>query len=303
MRVVRPTSAWRGLVREPLVHFVAIGVILFAVDAWRGGDRRASRPAVVVATAAAGAAVAATSMAPPPARAPIVVDAAARAQIAARAERHLGRAATAAELVAETEAWIDEELLYREALERGLDRDDPMIHERLASRMSYVLAQATIVPEPTEAELRAWFAAHRDRWTVPERLDFTHVFVAGTDDAAAARADGVAAALAAGAAPEGLGDRFAAGHRFRGRPLADLARAFGDEFVAGLDDQVPGAWVRRRSRFGLHLVRVDRVVAGRAADFAAARLDVREAWRQARSDAAVAAAVRRERAGWEIVRP
>jgi hypothetical protein len=160
-----------------------------------------------------------------------------------------------------------------------------VIHQRIAARMSYVLQQAAIVPEPTEAELRAWFDGHRERWAAPEHVDFTHVFVLGSDAAAVALADELAAALAAGAAPERLGDRFSGGRRYRGRRIADLALAFGDEFVAGLATQPPETWVRRRSRHGLHLVRVDRVESARSADFATARLDVRKEWTDARRGA------------------
>jgi hypothetical protein len=275
------------LAREPLVHFLAIGVVLFAVHAWRGEPAapRPEAPAVVAAERA------------------VVVDGAAQAVIAERATRRLGRAPDAAELADETERWIDEEILYHEAIARGLDRDDPMIHERIASRMAYVLEQAIVVPEPDEASLRAWFDAHGDRWDVPERVDFVHVFVAGDDAAARARRDELAAQLAAGAAPERLGDRFSGGHRYRGRRLEDLARAFGDAFADGLLAQAPGTWQPRASRHGLHLVRLDRVEPARVADFAAARLDVRKAWIDERRAAELAAALGELRRGWEIVRP
>src|SRR5687767_6364989 len=101
--------------------------------------------------------------------------------------------------------------------------------------MSYVLEQAVIIPEPGDAQLRAWFDKHRDRWAVPSRIDFTHVFVA--DRSAGARLDDFARLLASGAPPDGLGDAFPGGRRYRGRKLADLAAAFGDEFVAGLASQ------------------------------------------------------------------
>lgn len=264
----------RGLAREPLVHFALVGVAVFALDAWR-----AAAPAA------------------PAARDAIVVDGEA---LRARAERRIGHAPSAAEVQAETDAWIDEEVLYREALARGLDRDDPELHQRIAARMSFVLEQEALVPEPTEAELRAWFDAHRDTWDVPGRVDFTHVFVA-RDDPARVRA--LRDELDRGAAPERLGDRFAGGRRYRGRSLADVTAAFGDAFAAGLDAQPPGAWVERRSRFGVHLVRVDRVDAPRRADFAAARLDVRRAWLEDRRALAVDAALARIRAGWEVVAP
>ncbi|HEU4615756.1 MAG TPA: peptidylprolyl isomerase [Kofleriaceae bacterium] len=286
---------WKSVAREPLVHFVAIGAVLFAIDRWREPDVAPS-PAPDPAPASTPAAPAVPATGPRS----IVIDDAVRAQIASAAERRLGHAPTQAELADETERWIDEEILYREALARGLDRDDPVIHQRIAERMAYVLDEATPVAEPTEAELRAWFDAHRDRWAVPEHIDFTHVFVAGTDAAAEARADQIAAALAAGAAPERLGDRFSGGHRYRGRRIADLALAFGDEFVAGLATQPPGTWVKRRSRHGLHLVRVDRVDAARDADFARARLDVRKEWLDAHRGDAAREAMRELRAGWTI---
>jgi hypothetical protein len=209
---------------------------------------------------------------------------------------------TDAEVAAETEQWIDEEVLYREAIARGLDRDDPMIHQRIAGRMSYVLEQSLATPEPTDAELRTWFETHHDQWAVAEHVDFTHVFIAGSDDAANKRADEAAAALAAGAAPERLGDTFSGGRRYRGRKLTDLALQFGDEFVDGLAKQPVGSWVKRRSRYGLHLVRVDHVDAAKNADFAAARLDVRKQWLDARRAEELAAALRRLREGWTIER-
>jgi hypothetical protein len=292
---------WKPIAREPLVHFVAIGALLFAIDHWRSPAEPAEeRPAAAGSVAPAPAAPPPSPAATAQPQRSIVIDAEVRELIAANAERRLGRAPTAAELADETQRWIDEEVLYREAVARGLDRDDPVIHQRIAGRMSYVLEQAAIVPEPTEAELRAWFEQHRERWTVAEHVDFTHVFVAGSDAAAAARAGELEAALGSGAAPERLGDRFSGGHRYRGRKIADLEAAFGESFVDGLAAQKPGTWVRRTSRHGIHLVRVDRVDAPQPADFARARLDVRKEWVDARRAAEVSAAMKQLRSAWTI---
>lgn len=292
--------SWKSVAREPLLHFLAVGAVLFAIDAWRSPAHRPAEEPVTPPPAAAPVVAPGTS--PSTARGPIVVDAQQRERSRIVAERRLGRPPTAAEIDAELERWIDEEVLFREAIARGLERDDPVIHQRIASRMSYVLEQAIIVPEPSEAELRAWFEQHRDTWSKPDRVDFTHVFVAGTDPAAVARADALEKTLATGAPPDRLGDVFPGGRRYRGRKLVDLAAAFGDEFVDGLGVQPIGSWKRRTSRHGLHLVRVDRAEAGRAADFEAARLDVREAWITDRRANEINAAVQRLRASWEIVR-
>jgi len=280
--------SWKTIVREPLVHFVAIGAVLFAIEAWRSSDSPPAEPAPAPAPAAA----------PSGARTKIVVDADRRKRSAALAEQRLGRPATPPEVEAEIERWIDEEVLFREAVARGLERDDPVIHERIASRMTYVLEQSVVIPEPDDAVLKAWFEKNRDRWAVSSRIDFTHVFVA--DRTATARLDELARLLASGAPADGLGDPFPGGRRYRGRKIADLTVAFGDEFVTGLAAQPAGTWQRRTSRHGLHLVRVDRVEAARDADFAAARLDVRKAWLDERRAGELATAIRRLRAGWEV---
>ena len=253
---------WKAIANEPLVHFVLLGAILFGVD--RLSTRDVARPAPKT---------------PPTAPAPI--------------ERTLLVDADA------TERDIDQEILFREALARGLERDDPAIRERIASRMSYVLAESIVAPEPTEAELRAHFEAHRERYGVPERIDFTHVFVADRDEQ---RISELAAKLAAGAPPETLGDTFSGGRKYRGRKLADLAEAFGPELVDGLAAQAPGSWVRRASRHGLHLVRVDRVDPARAPDFETAKLEVRRELVEAYRARAGGEAFRKLREQWKIVR-
>ncbi len=281
---------WKSIAREPLVHFVAIGAVLFAIDAWRSEPAPAQSEPVTATAPTPDAAVASGPRT-------IVLDEDARKAIAANAERRLGHPPSAAELAEETERWIDEEVLYREAVARGLDRNDPFVHERIAGRMSYVLEQALVLPEPTEAELRAWFEQHRAKWSKPEQIDFTHVFIADGD---AARAGQTARALADGAAPERLGDPFSGGHRYRGRTLADLAQAFGDAFVKGLATQKPGAWVVRRSRYGLHVVRLDHAEAAGGATFEAARLDVRKDWLDAHKGEQLGAAMRKLRESWTI---
>ena len=277
----------RKVLREPLVHFVVLGAVVFAID--RTIDHApAPAPPPVVAT-------------PPvvPASHTIVVDADVVARTTAQATRRLGRAPTKPELDAEIERFVDEEILFREALARGLERDDPMIHERIASRMSYVLSESAVIPEPTDAELRAWFDAHRETYAMPERIDFTHVFIGDGD---AKRADALAAQLAAGTSPDTLGDTFSGGRKYRGRKLADLAEAFGPEFVDGLQAQPPSTWVRRSSRHGLHLVRVDRTEAPRGPDFEAAKLEVRREWLEDQRRVASTAALRQLRASWQVVR-
>lgn len=280
-------AALRALVREPLVHFALLGALLFALDAMISGDD---------ADAPAGAC---TGLGVP--EGPIVVDAAVRATLIEQWEQSHPAPPDAAQLERLVERWIDEEVLYREGLARALAEGDAVVHERIASQMSYVLGSRLVAPEPTEDELRAAFEADAGKWAQPDRIDFTQVYVDGRDEPALARARELLGLLQGGADPDGLGDTFAGGRRFRGRRIAELAERFGAEFVDGIDAQPEGTWALRRSGAGLHLVRVDRRTTARAAELDAVRDTVRHDWQEAWRAAALQQATQELRGRWEIV--
>jgi hypothetical protein len=106
--------------------------------------------------------------------------------------------------------------------------------------------------------------------------------------------------LQKGASPNGLGETFSGGRRYRGRAIADLTETFGENFTRGLSEQAIGEWTVRISRFGWHVVRIDRRTETRAPNFAAAREDVLHDWRDAERTRAVSESLARLRAGWKI---
>jgi hypothetical protein len=274
--------------REPVIHFVILGAMLLGLDAAvsRGEEAPAAgaerRPFTVP-------------------REPIVVDEGVRAMLVEHWNRTHPAPPTEDELRRIVEAWIVEEALYREGLARGLAESDPQIRERVASQMAYVLRSQIVVPEASEAELRAWFEAHPQRYARPERVDFTQVFVEGRDDAAEARARELLRLVQGGADPNGLGDTFSGGRRFRGRRLSELAERFGTAFTEGMDAQAPGTWAVRRSPFGLHLVRIDRWTSSEAPGFEVVRDEVRHDWEHDRREAAMTEATQALRRQWELV--
>lgn len=240
--------AVRTILREPIVHFVALGVLLFAANGILSGRREAPRPTVVATT--------------------IVVP---------------------KELTGDDRRrWIDEEVLFREGLARGLEKDDPKIKQRVASNMQRVLEGQIVLPKATDAELRAFFDANAQRWAKSELYDFTNVFVADADPKRAAE---LLAQLGSGADPNGLGDTFSGGRRYRRRALDDLAEAFGPEFVAGFAEQKPGTWAIHRSRHGLHVIRVDRKTPAEPPSFDAARGEIELAFDEKRKNERLASAI------------
>jgi len=250
------------VIREPLLHFVLLGVLLFGLDAAFG--HRASH-----------------------ARAPetdrnIVVSPSIRTQLANSWQQNHGKPATPGELEQEIRRYIDDEVLYREGLARGLDRDDGPVRARVASKMAFVLQSKLALDDPGDAVLRSWFDAHRGEVARPATVDFVHVFVREDDPSAKKRASELLDQLRAGAEPAGLGDRFSGGRHYRGRKLADLEESFGPEFAKGLFEQKPGEWQLRHSRFGWHLVEVVKTASAEDPTFASVRLDVLKSWRDAR---------------------
>lgn len=268
----------RDVAREPLLHFLIVGAALFGLDAAIRSDDSAHDEG----------------------ERRIVVDAGVRAELRDGWAHAHGAPPSDAELEALVARWIDEEILYREGLARGLDQGDPRVRARVASSMSFVLRSEAVVPAPSERELRAFFDAHAELWAEQALVDFTHVFVEGDDDEARARADELLAQVRAGASPNGLGDTFSGGRRYRRRRIAQLAESFGEGFARAIETQAERDWELLRSRFGLHVVRVDARSAARAADFETARADVVHAWTEARQEEEVARAIERLRGRWEI---
>lgn len=248
------------LLKDPLVHFLAIGVLLFAISAWRGesvgtGSER------------------------------IVITAAQVAQARSAATALQGREPTAEELAALIEPTIRDEVFYREALALGLDVNDDEVRRRLIEKMSY-LTQGLADPEPSSPdELRAFYDASPEVFTIPELVSFDQVFFSPAERGAALDADAAAglAALRAGRALAEVGDRTPLRESYDDAPREQVAVLFGEDLANALFAAQPGAWAGPyRSDFGLHLVRLrarsearlppyDEIAARVAEEFAAAR--------------------------------
>jgi len=224
----------RRLLREPLVHFLAIGLLLFVVFDRVGGDRGATGRTIVVDDA-------------------IVAD---------LVRRHAAvwqRPPTPAELDGLVNGWVRDEIAYREGLELRLDRDDPLIRRRVRQKVD-VLAEESQRAEPaTDTELKAWLDANPARYARPPVLSFEQAMVdprrsPGDPDVVLAR---VKARLDAGEAAATVSDAQLLPTDVRDMPADLVARQFGEEFTGALLKQPVGGWHGPiRSGYGLHFVKV-----------------------------------------------
>ena len=228
--------------REPLVHFLLIGAALFVLSTFVGGDGTASGETTITVTAQD-------------------ID-----WLRNTWARQWRRPPTAEELDGLIDNHIREEILYREALEMGLDRDDTIVRRRLVQKIEFLTEDLVDQIEPAEEELRRYFEENLETYRNPELRSFTHIYfsVDSRGDAAPAEAAAVLEQLSTSAepperAPE-LGDRFMMQYDFPRRSEAEVARHMGREFAQALFEVEPGEWQGPiRSGYGLHLVRVSEV--------------------------------------------
>lgn len=157
--------------------------------------------------------------------------------------------------------WLEEEVLYREALARGLDEGDLIVRRRLVQKMRLLLETGVDVSEPDEAALRAWIGVHPGRYGGLTQLSLDHVFLSrGLRDAnLSAAAASLAARLQQERRPElaALSDPHPGGTQLKHVAARDLERLFGSALATRITELPEGEWQGPLpSALGLHFVRV-----------------------------------------------
>jgi hypothetical protein len=265
------------LLGEPLVHFLVLGGVLFAIFGRGGSDAGVADRQIVVSEAD--------------------ID-----RLAEGFSRTWHRPPAADELEAQIRDYIREEVLYRTALALGLDKDDTIIRRRLRQKMEFLFEDA--VPPPQEADLRAYLEAHPEKFRTQPLISFQQIFVSQTRGATAeADARQILARLigsAAGAANEG--DPLLLSEGFNRTPLDRIAALFGDTFAQAVAQSAPGGWVGPlRSGYGLHLVLVTAVEPGKLPPFEQVRSAVEREWFAERRAAVQAAQYQSLLAGYGVI--
>jgi hypothetical protein len=251
---------WPHWLREPLVHFLALGGLLFAIDQFTGS--RADDPRTIIVDAA--------------------VDHHAR-QVFREAR---GREPNEDELYALRRVWLDNEVLYREGLALGVDKGDKMIRERVIFKALIIVDAGLKLPPIDDQRLREWFEQNRARYDEPARYDFQEAVLSGDRSEAATRA--FAAELNAGAP----GDAQAGLRVFKGRPYQNLVQSYGPEFAKVLEASPPGEWQVLSSRDSWRLMRLEAITPARPADYETLRGVVLQDWTDAMMAEQRTAAVR-----------
>ena len=191
----------RKLLDEPMLHFLLIGIALFGFYRWKAPADSVGRRIVITRG---------------------VVDDLVTQHVAAR-----GREPSPAELNHLIESYVHDEILYREGVALGLDRDDIVVKRRVRQKIE-VMAEEEAAAAPTAAELSAYLAANQTRFVQPAILTF-----------------------------EQVGQVSMLPQRMTQTPADLVARDFGPSFAAALERAPLARWVGPiDSSFGVHYVRV-----------------------------------------------
>jgi parvulin-like peptidyl-prolyl isomerase len=252
----------KRLLREPLVHFLLIGAVLFGAYSYTQSGRTTTASSKQIRLSLDDV-----------------------AQLVMLFQSQWRRAPTAQDLDLMVENKVQQEILYREALAMGLDRDDEIVKRRMAQKMQFLAEDVAAAREPTTAELKSWFERNSAKFALPPRLSFRHLYFSPDRRGARAGEDAEKALAKLAGQPEdaniaaSLADPFMFQEYYRDRAPDYLGKEFGPQFALAVAKLAPGSWQGPvESGFGWHLVFVDTVIPGRVPAFEEIEPDVKTAW-------------------------
>jgi hypothetical protein len=264
--------------REPLVHFLLIGALLFILfDLTReeSGDP-ANR---------------------------ILVSQNQVEQLAAQFKRTWLRPPTEKELAGLIESYVRDEVYYREAVAMGLDRNDPQVRQRMRLKLEFLLEDLTAEQPPTDEVLDTYLQEHPEKFRIEPRLSFRQVFLSfDRGQALDTEAEKLLVELQRGEATESLGDPTMLPYEQTAVPERMIARTFGERFAKAVMELEPGAWQGPLfSGLGAHLVLVTDRAEGRLPNLAEIRTGVEQEYLAERRRELKESAYRKLREGYEVV--
>ena len=248
--------------REPLVHFLLLGLVLFGIYAYMNRGRGGVESSKQIAVSLDDLRLMETYF-----------------------ESQWHRPPTPQEFQSMVEDKVREEVLYREGLAMGLDKDDTIVKRRMAQKMQFLAEDVAAAHEPSTDELKAWFDKNKDKFALPSRYSFRHLYFSPDKRGKSAQEDAAKALAKITGQPEdsklaaSLGDQFMFQDYYGDRTPEAISKEFGPQFAVALEKLKPGSWQGPvESGYGWHLIYVDTVIPGRIPAFEEMEPEVKTAW-------------------------
>jgi parvulin-like peptidyl-prolyl isomerase len=277
----------RRLLREPLLHFLLLGVVLFGLYSLTPAGRAAPASSKQIQ---------------------LTLDE--LVQLALLFQSQWRREPTPEELTLLIENKVQNEVLYREALAMGLDKDDEIVKRRLAQKMQFLAEDVAAAREPAANELKHYYEQNPARFAQPNRVSFRHLYFSPDRRGDRARDDAAKALAKLAGQPQdvklaaSLADSFMFQNYYRDRAPEFLGKEFGPKFALAVAKLAPGSWQGPiESGFGWHLVFVDTVIPGRVPAFEEVEPDVKTEWLAEQKALAWQKAYKEMRAKYTVLLP
>ncbi len=272
-------SRLKALVKEPLVHFLLIGAVLFTafgLQQEKNSDETTNSIRVNVGQIE---------------------------RLSAQFERTRLRPPTDSELSGLIEGHVRDEVYFREAQTMGLDQDDPVIRQRMRLKLEYLLEDLATEAAPDDEQLTQFMQRHPDRFRQEIRLSFTQVYLnPETRQDLSIDAVEILDRLNSGAPAETEGDRTLIGAQYVLASQHEITRLFGENFSNQLMLLESGDWMGPIiSGYGGHLVRITAKQGGRFPELPEIRKQVEQEYLIQHRQELKDDVYRRLREGYEIV--
>ncbi len=251
----------KKLLREPLLHFLILGALIFAAYGWIKRDQRSVDE--------------------------IVVTRGQQEHLVTMFTRTWQRAPTAQEYQGLLRDFIREEIAYRQAVSMGLNEGDTIIRRRMRQKLELLTDEIVSFAEPADADLQQYLLEHPESFRLEPVLDVRQVYI--SLDKRGADADAYALVTLEqlrnqpGADWKVLGDSLPLPAEFEKVRLGELSRLFGNQFADNLMKLETGEWTGPvRSGYGLHLVRIVNLTPARDPELNEVREKVKIEWLEQR---------------------
>jgi peptidyl-prolyl cis-trans isomerase C len=277
----------RRMLREPLLHFLVLGLALFIAYGYMYRGRSGVGSSRQIA---------------------LTMDDLRQMQM--YFESQWQRQPTADEFRNMVENRVQEEILYREGLAMGLDKDDTIVKRRMAQKVQFLAEDVVSAHEPTTDELKSWYDKNSDKFALPGRISFRHVYFSPDSRGQRAHDDAADAFAKVAGEPEDSkaallrADRFMFQDYYADRSSEQVAKEFGPQFAVSIFKVKPGSWQGPiESGYGWHLVFVESFTPGRVPAFEEIESDVKTAWLGEQKAQAWRKAYREMRANYTVLLP
>jgi hypothetical protein len=251
----------KKIIREPLIHFLVLGVLIFVVFTWLNRDQRSEDE--------------------------IFISRSQQEHLVNMFSRTWQRPPTPQEYQGLLRDYIREEIAYRESVAMGLDQGDTIIRRRMRQKLELLTDEIVSFAEPTDEDLQLYLEENPEVFRIEPRFDLRQIYISLDKRGAGADAFAIDLLEQIRSNPEDgwkeLGDSLPLPAQSEDIRLGELGRQFGSQFADSLLTLEQGVWTGPvRSGYGLHLVIIDSFTPARNPGLGEVRDRVKTEWLELR---------------------